>query len=102
MLFHPRCFNTRARRDRGSRIAPMSFVIARVGSIAIALATVAGSGSLGAESYFPQRPDDPRAVDFTNEAFGAHADGVGDDAEALQQAVNRVQETTRLGVVLIP
>jgi Pectate lyase superfamily protein/SMP-30/Gluconolactonase/LRE-like region len=60
------------------------------------------SSSLHAQSYFPQRPDDPRAVDFTKEVFGAHADGVGDDAEALQQAINRVQETTRIGVVLIP
>jgi len=57
---------------------------------------------LRAQSSFPQRPDDPRAVDFTKEAFGAHADGAGDDAEALQQAINRVQETTRIGVVLIP
>jgi len=57
---------------------------------------------LHAESYYPARPDDPRAVDFTTEAFGAHADGVGDDADALQRAINRVQETTGAGVVLIP
>jgi hypothetical protein len=37
-------------------------------------------------------------VDFTKENFGAHADGVGDDADALQQAIN----STRAGVVLIP
>jgi hypothetical protein len=34
--------------------------------------------------------------------LGVHADGIGDDADALQQAVNRVQETTRIGVVFIP
>src|SRR5437773_842270 len=58
--------------------------------------------TLAAQSFFPQRPDDPRAIDFTKEAFGAHADGAGDDADALQNAINRVQETARMGVVLIP
>jgi Pectate lyase superfamily protein/SMP-30/Gluconolactonase/LRE-like region len=31
-----------------------------------------------------------------------HADGVADDSDALQKAINRVQETTRQGVVFIP
>ena len=57
---------------------------------------------LRADSFYPIRPDDSRAVDLTKEAFGTHADGIGDDADALQQAINRVQETTRAGVVLIP
>ena len=74
--------------------------IARLAAIICLVAR--GLGSLHAQSYFPQRPDDPRAVNFTKETFGAQADGVGDDAEALQNAINRVQETTRMGVVLIP
>jgi hypothetical protein len=68
----------------------------------IAIVTVmagAFSSSLQAQSYFPQRPDDQRAVDFTKEAFGAHADGTADDAEALQKAVDSVRGA---GVVLIP
>src|SRR4051794_4573673 len=48
-----------------------------------------------AQSVFTLRPDDARAVDFTKEGFGASGDGVGDDADALQNAINRVQETTR-------
>jgi len=36
-------------------------------------------------SFYPVRPADPRAVDFTAEAFGAHADGIGDDSDALQR-----------------
>jgi hypothetical protein len=55
-----------------------------------------------ADSCYRQRPDDPRAVYLNDDQFGAHADGVGDDSGALQQAIDRVASTTRLGVVLIP
>ncbi len=60
------------------------------------------SGTVHAGSFYPVRPDDPRAVDFTQQAFGAHADGIGDDSDALQRAIDRVQETTGAGVLLIP
>jgi hypothetical protein len=89
-------------RIGASRISSAPFAITRFGVIVLALFTLTRGGILRAQSFFPQRPDDPRAVDFTREAFGAHADGAGDDAQALQQAINRVQETTRAGVVLIP
>src|SRR5436190_8310396 len=79
--------------DFGIRISDFRTVFALV-------LTLCGT-LLHAQSFFPQRPDDPRAVDFTRETFGAHADGLSDDADALQQAINRVQET-RAGVVLIP
>ena len=55
-----------------------------------------------ADSCYRQRPDDPRAVYLTNEQFGAHADGMADDSDALQQAIDRVASTTRQGVVFIP
>ncbi|MBN1569794.1 MAG: SMP-30/gluconolactonase/LRE family protein [Acidobacteria bacterium] len=57
---------------------------------------------LYADSYYPLRPEDPRAVYLTKDRFDVHADGIGDDTNALQQAINRVQETTRIGVVYIP
>ena len=78
----------------------MFFTPLRVAFV-IALASVMSTGVLRAQSFFSQRPDDPRAVDFTKEGFSSHADGEGDDAEALQLAINRAQET-RAGVVLIP
>jgi hypothetical protein len=55
-----------------------------------------------ADSYYPLRLDDPRAVYLTKDQFGVRADGIGDDSDALQQAINRVQETTRIGVLFIP
>ena len=60
------------------------------------------SGTAHATSFYLGRPADPRAVDFTAQAFGAHADGTGDDSDALQRAIDRVQETTGAGVLLIP
>jgi hypothetical protein len=71
-------------------------------AIAFVCAALAYARPAHAQSFYPSRPDDPRAVDFTKDAFGAHADGVGDDADALQQAIDRVQETTRIGVVFVP
>jgi sugar lactone lactonase YvrE len=59
------------------------------------------SGTVHAGSFYPVRPDDPRAVVFDS-AFGAHADGIGDDSDALQRAIDQVQETTGAGVLLIP
>jgi hypothetical protein len=70
--------------------------------LAIIAAGIVWPGAVHAGSFYPVRPDDPRAVDFTREAFGAHADGIGDDADALQRAIDRVQETTGAGVLLIP
>ena len=64
----------------------------------MALVTGLGGGLLHAQSIFTQRPDDPRAVDFTKEAFGAHGNGIADDTDALQQAMNR----GRGSIVLIP
>jgi len=58
--------------------------------------------SLVAESYFPLRPNDPNAVYLDRGKFGVKADGIADDSDALQLAINRVQETTYDGVVFIP
>ncbi len=91
MPFQMQRLKTGTRGNRGLAIARM---IALLIVIATGLA-----GPLHAQSYFPQRPDDPRAIDFIKEAFGAHADGTADDAEALQKAVDSVRGA---GVVLIP
>ena len=58
--------------------------------------------TLRAASYYPVRLDDPKAVYLTPENFPVRADGVADDADALQQAINKVQETVHQGIVFIP
>ncbi|HWA87507.1 MAG TPA: glycosyl hydrolase family 28-related protein [Opitutus sp.] len=70
--------------------------------LAVALLAAAWNEAAGSESFFPARPEDPLAVDFTNAEFGAHADGRGDDAPALQQAIDHVAATTHAGIVFIP
>jgi sugar lactone lactonase YvrE/polygalacturonase len=50
--------------------------------------------ALPAASYYTVRLDDPKAVYLTR--------GAGDDSDALQQAIDKVQETTGEGVVFVP
>ena len=50
---------------------------------------------ISAQSYYPLKLDDPKAVYFTPENFPVHADGITDDTEALQFAINKVQEQRR-------
>jgi len=71
-------------------------------SVIFALVVVFCTVPVYADSYYPLRPEDPRAVYLTKDQFEVHADGIGDDANAVQQAIDRVQETTRIGVVFIP
>jgi sugar lactone lactonase YvrE len=66
--------------------------------LAIALIAAPGGESLHAQSIFTQRPDDPGAIVVTPDQFPVKADGVTDDTEGLQQAMNR----GRGGIVLIP
>lgn len=47
-----------------------------------------------ASSYYLVRLEDAKAVYLTQDSFRVHGDGIADDSEALQQAINRVQETT--------
>jgi len=53
-------------------------------------------------SYYTRRFDDSRAVYLTPGSFSVHGDGVADDSDAIQQAIDKVQETTGQGVVFVP
>ncbi len=67
-----------------------------------ALLLLLSAAPLWAGSYYPLRLEDPKAVYLTRENFPVQADGTADDSEAIQAAINKVQETTREGVVLVP
>jgi len=58
------------------------------------------AGPAWAQSYYTVRLDDPKAVYL--EAFGARGDGITDDSDAIQRAIDTVQETVVQGVVFVP
>jgi sugar lactone lactonase YvrE len=71
-------------------------------SAAILLAALFAAAPLSAASYYPVRLYDPGAVYLTPDKFPVHADGIADDSAAIQQAIDRVQETKKEGIVFIP
>lgn len=55
-----------------------------------------------AASYYTVRLDDPKAVYLTTDAFGVHGDGVADDTDAIQKAIDRAVESASQGIVFVP
>jgi sugar lactone lactonase YvrE len=53
-----------------------------------------------AASYYTTRLNDPKAVYL--DVFGVRGDGIADDSDAIQQAINKVQETVNQGIVFVP
>jgi hypothetical protein len=53
-------------------------------------------------SYYPVRPNDAKAVYLTVDSFPVKGDGVADDSAVLQQAINKVRETTNQGILFVP
>lgn len=70
--------------------------------VCAAAALLAAAVGAEARSVYTLRPDDPHAVYLENGAFGVKGDGAADDSEALQAAINKVQETTGAGIVYLP
>lgn len=66
------------------------------------LATWLLSIPLFASSYYPSRIDDGKGVYLTSKDFPVHGDGVADDSDAIQQAINQVQDTSNQGILFIP
>ena len=57
---------------------------------------------ISGQSIYPLKINDPKAVYFTNQNFNVSADGVGDDAPALQAAIDLVLKQSQNGIVFIP
>src|SRR5580698_10521221 len=57
---------------------------------------------LSGASYYPLRLEDAKAVYLTKDKFPVRGDGVADDSDSIQQAINKVQETSEQGIVFIP
>ena len=65
---------------------------------------VAAPVSLVAQSasFYKLRLEDKQAVYLTRNEGGLRGDGVADDTDAIQAAINKVQETTGQGIVFVP
>ena len=53
-------------------------------------------------SVYTGRLKDPEAVYLGSEAFPAYGDGIHDDTENLQYAVNYVKKNLNFGIVFLP
>jgi len=54
----------------------------------------------GAASYYTARLNDAKAVYV--ETMGARGDGIADDTDAIQKAIDKVQSTVNQGIVFVP
>lgn len=70
--------------------------------VLVVLATASLAVPLWGDSYYTVRLDDPQAVYLTRESFPVHGDGLADDTAAIQQAIDKVQETANQGIVFVP
>src|SRR5260370_29081774 len=71
-------------------------------TITVAVVLLTAVLPLWASSYYSSRPDDGKAVYLTREQFSFRGDGVADDTNSVQRAINRVQETQGQGIVFVP
>jgi len=68
----------------------------------ILVSLVTASACSASTSAYPARLDDPSAVYLTPEQFHIRGDGKADDSAAVQEAIDKVQETKGEGVVFLP
>jgi sugar lactone lactonase YvrE len=57
---------------------------------------------LRAQSVYTTRLDDPEANYLGSERFPAHADGIGDDSDAIQAAIDATEAQHGEGIVFVP
>ena len=70
--------------------------------VCLGLLVLAALASQRGASRYPLKLEDAKAVYLTPDRFPIRADGRSDDSARIQQAIDRVQETTGQGIVFIP
>ena len=68
----------------------------------VTIATLLSSASLFGSSYYTERLNDPKALYLTADHFAVKSDGVTDDSNAIQEAIDKVRESTNQGILFIP
>jgi hypothetical protein len=76
----------------------MKKVFAALVALGFACSTQASSSS-----YYTSKPPEPSAVVLNEQSFpGLHSDGLGDNTQLIQSAIDSVSRTTGKGVILVP
>jgi hypothetical protein len=83
------------------KIAQLNIVVPMLLGILFSFQPLFANESRGL-SVFTQKINDPNAVYFTKDNFEIAANGLGDDASALQAAIDLVLKQSRNGIVFIP
>jgi len=73
-----------------------------VGATSVLAALSSVAAPLSGTSYYPVRLDDPQAIYVTPDRFSVRADGIADDSQAIQLAIDQVQEKSKQGIVFLP
>jgi hypothetical protein len=73
-----------------------------LGLFFLGMSSYVANAQNASESVFAKQINDPKAVYFTIENFKISGDGVGDDASALQSAIDQVRQQSTTGIVFIP
>ena len=69
--------------------------------ILLVIGTVLAATPVWPASYYTVRLNDEKAVYLSPGRSGVSGDGVADDSDAIQKAIDQVQETTGEGIVFV-
>lgn len=80
---------------------PLNILITSTGLIFL-MAACSNSQPNSGNSFYKLKLIDAKAVYLTPDNFPVHGDGVGDDSDALQQAIDEVEKNGKFGIVFVP
>lgn len=71
-------------------------------NLLIVVAALLSNQFVFGNSFYSTRLDDPKAVYLTADRFAVKGDGIADDSAAIQEAINKVRESTNQGILFVP